>query len=65
MSNVDRPSQQRDTLIRNVLRTAAERGMLVTLATMLETPIRVRDPETDYPRLVAMRCVTSSDVRCD
>jgi len=65
MSTVDRTTQQRDTLIRNVLRTAAERGHLLTVGTMLDVPVRIRDRETDYPLTVAMRRVTSSDVRCD
>ena len=65
MLPVDRTAQQRDTLIRNVLRTAAERGMLVTVGTMLDAPVRIRDRETDYPVTVALRLVTAADVRCD
>ena len=62
LSTADR---QRETLIRNVLRTAAERGLLVTVGTMLDAPVRIRDRETDLPRTVALRCVRADDVRCD
>jgi hypothetical protein len=57
--------KRRDQLIRNVLATAAARGMCVTLAACLDKPLRIRDRETDYPVNVRLRDVVRDDVRCD
>lgn len=58
-------SAQRETLVRNVIRMAAERGLLVTLGTMLDAPVRVRDRETDHVRVVRLRDVRADDVRAE
>ena len=57
--------QRREALVRNVIRMAAERGLLVTLGTMLDAPVRIRDRETDYVRTVALRHVLPTDVRAE
>lgn len=62
MTTTDR---QRDQLIRNVLRVAAERGLPVTVGTMLDAPVKIYDRETDYPVWVPLRSLRANDVRCD
>jgi len=65
MTNLSKSDCQREALIRNVLAMAATRGLLVTLGTMLEAPVRIFDRATDQPVTVALRDVRPSDVRCD
>lgn len=65
MMTLTKSAAQREALIRNVLAMAATRGLLVTLGTMLEAPVRVHDRETDYPVTMRLRDVTADDVRCD
>ena len=57
--------KRRDQLIRNVLATAAARGLCVTLAACLDLNVRIRDRESDYPTTVRLRDVVRDDVRCD
>jgi hypothetical protein len=56
---------QRDRLIRNVLRVAAERGLLLTVGTMLDAPVRIHDRETDLPVWVPLRALRADDARAE
>lgn len=60
-----RTLQQRQQLIANVLATAAANGRPLVLANALDTPVRIRDRDTDCPRYVRLRDVRHDDVRCD
>lgn len=65
MNALPKSALQRECLIRNVLSLAATRGLLVTVGTMLEVPVRIHDRETDLPVTVRLRDVRHDDVRCD
>ena len=57
--------RQRQRLIANVLLHAANVGLPITLASVLDKPVRVRDPETDQPCVVRVRDLRADHVRCD
>ena len=54
-----------DTLIRNLLRVAAERGLPMTVGTLLDAPVRIHDRETDLPCVVRLRDLRADDARAE